>query len=84
MDAKPAFSAELEDLLRDGGDEAVTLVLHEAIKRCDLPMIARISKMLNERQSYLELPVTDRIQGLDCPHCEDDEPHRHAPSAEGE
>lgn len=48
------ISAELEDLLRDGGDEAVTLVLHEAIKRNDLPMIARITKMINNRAKAVE------------------------------
>jgi hypothetical protein len=45
---------QLEDLLRDGGDEAVTLVLHEAIERNDLPMIARITKMINNRAKSVE------------------------------
>lgn len=34
------ISAELEAALRDGGNQAVTLVLHEAIKRNDFTMIA--------------------------------------------
>jgi hypothetical protein len=46
-----SVSAELEEALRDGGDEAITTALHEAIKCNDLPFIAWLTKMLNERQS---------------------------------
>ena len=49
-----SISFELENLLRDGGDEAITIVLHEAIKRNDLPMIARITKMINGRAKAVE------------------------------
>ncbi len=52
------ISAELEEALRDGGDEALTLVLHEAIKRNDVPMIARMMKMLNARIDLIKSIAT--------------------------
>jgi hypothetical protein len=59
------FSVEFEDLLRDGGDEAVTLVLHEAIERNDLPMIARITKMINSRAKAVETLMLDIDKSAD-------------------
>lgn len=51
------WSQEFEDALRDGDDEALRLVLAEAVKRDDLQMIARIVRILNERKFEHE-PVT--------------------------
>ena len=44
------FSTELEEALRDGGPEAITLALHQAIKCNDLPFIAWLTKLLNEQR----------------------------------
>ena len=49
MSVEPTISRELQDAIEDGGDEALRIVLWNAIELKDDKMIAYVTRVLNSR-----------------------------------